>query len=178
MIGGGALMLISPSLSLYYVDVLSLTHTQITLARFVFMALGVMGASLFWKKGLQRMHLNTLSIWILLGFAIFASLMLLAQKNLFFLFCAFLFYGIAQAGSHLVWNLSGPIFAKGNGSIPYTSVNLLMIGIRGLIFPFLGGILAAFFDSQTVIAIGMFACLMGSAILYGAQFQRIEKSMQ
>jgi hypothetical protein len=166
MIGGGALMLISPSLSLYYVDVLALSHTQITMARFVFMALGVIGSSFFWKKGLQRFHLNMLSIGILLGFGAFALCMLIAQKSLFFLFAAFVFYGIAQSGSHLIWNLSGPIFAGGNGSIPYTSVNLLMIGIRGLIFPFLGGSLASALDAQIVIGIGMLICFLGALNVY------------
>jgi hypothetical protein len=165
MIGGGSLMLMSPSLSLFYVDVLSLTHAQITMARFVFMAFGVMGSSFFWKKGLQGFHVNLLSIWILVGFGLFALAMLGAEQNLFFLFGAFLLYGIAQSGSHLVWNLSGPIFANGSVSIPYTSVNLLMVGIRGLIFPVLGGALATVLQMRTVIGIGMLLCFGGALVL-------------
>ncbi len=172
-IGGGSLMLMSPSLPLFYVDVLSLSHAQITMARFVFMAFGVMSSSFFWKKGLQRFHVNVLSTWILVGFGLFALIMLAALKSLCFLFVAFFFYGIAQSGSHLVWNLSGPIFAKGNGSIPYTSVNLLMVGIRGLIFPLLGGAFTTILDPPMMIGLGMLICFSGAFILhkfYGANY--------
>jgi len=165
-IGAGSLMLMSPSLSLFYVSVLSLSHAQITVARFLFMALGVIGASLFWKKGLQRFHVNRLSIWLLIGFGVFSLTMLMAQMHLYFLYLAFLFYGISQSGSHLVWNLSGPIFAKGHGSIPYTSVNLLMVGVRGLIFPMLGGIFATALPTRAVIGIGMLTCFIGAYVLH------------
>ena len=77
-------MLIFPSLSLFYVDILNLSHLQITMARFVFMALGVMSSSFFWKKGLQKVHLNVLSIWILVGFGVFDLCMIIATKSLFF----------------------------------------------------------------------------------------------
>ena len=39
MIGGSALMLMAPAFSRYYVETLSLSHTDIAVARFVFMAL-------------------------------------------------------------------------------------------------------------------------------------------
>jgi hypothetical protein len=168
MVGGGALMLMSPSLSLFYVDVLSLSHAQITIARFVCMAFGVLAASFFWQKGLQRFHVNVLSAWVLAGFGLFALAVLLAEQHLLALFFAFFLYGVAQSGSHLVWNLSGPIFAKGNGSVPYTSVNLLMVGIRGLFFPLLGGALAAAFEPRAVISVGLILCFIGALVLHRA----------
>jgi hypothetical protein len=174
-LGAGSLMLMSPSLSLFYVSVLSLSHAQITLARFLFMALGVVASSFFWKQGLQRFHVNVLSIWLLIGFGFFALTMLIAQMHLYCLYLAFFLYGISQSGSHLVWNLSGPIFAKGNVSIPYTSVNLLMVGVRGLIFPMLGGIFATFLPIQVVIGIGMLTCFIGAFVLHKYYPQRIPK---
>lgn len=164
-IGGGALMLMSSSLSFYYANVLALSHTQVTVARFVWMAIGVMCTSFFWKKGLERVHINLLSKWILLGFGVFALAMLCAQKYLVFFFVAFLFYGAAQSGSHLVWNLSGPIFAKGDASIPYTKANILMVGIRGLLIPVLGGILATTLGAQMVIVMGLMLCFTGALVL-------------
>lgn len=65
-----------------------------------------------------------------------------------------------------MWTLSGPIFAKGNGSIPYTSANLLMVGVRGLIFPMLGGALTTVLDAGDVIKIGMLICFTGAFVLH------------
>ena len=67
MIGGSALMLMAPALSAYYVDTLALSHTNITTARFIFMAIGVAGSSLLWKKGLSHVPLLKLTLWVFLG---------------------------------------------------------------------------------------------------------------
>ncbi len=164
-IGGSALMLIAPSQSLFCVKILALTHTQITVARFVFMALGVIGTTFLWKRGLLNSNLNHLTIWILLGFGIFPSFLLLAEQQLYFIFIAFFFYGIFQAGSHLVWNLSGTFFSQGTNSAPYTSVNILMLGFRGLVFPLIGGLLVTSIGPQAVFIIGILLCLIGAYVL-------------
>lgn len=161
MIGGSALMLMAPALPLFYTHVLSLSHTEITMARFVFMAIGVVGSTFLWKRGLQKSNINALASWVLFGFGAFPLLLLISQFQGVFLYLAFFIYGIAQAGSHLIWNLSGTLFAKGQSSSPFTSVNLLMIGFRGMIFPFIGAILCQGLGQNAILCIGMIACIFG-----------------
>ncbi|HSW86710.1 MAG TPA: MFS transporter [Rhabdochlamydiaceae bacterium] len=164
-IGGAALMLMAPVLPIFYASTLSISHSTITIARFVFMALGVICSSFFWKQLLIKKNMNELTGWILLGFGVFPFLLLVAQFSIGMLYAAFFIYGIAQAGSHLVWNLSGPFFAQGQNSALFTRVNLLMLGLRGMIFPFLGGILCQGYGQQTVICIGMLACFGGTYVI-------------
>jgi MFS family permease len=162
MIGGAALMLMSPALSKYYAQTLSLSHTDMAVARFVFMALGVAVASYWWRKSLSKISTLQLTLWILIGFGVFPLVLLLAQYHLSFLYLGFLVYGIAQAGSHLLWNLSGTLFCAEQDSSPYTRVSLLMGGVRGAVFPLLGGLLCDMFGQVTVLVLGMAMCFIGA----------------
>lgn len=165
MIGGAALMLMSPALSKYYAQTLSLSHTDMAVARFVFMALGVAVASYWWRKSLSKISILQLTLWILVGFGIFPLVLLLAQYHLSFLYLGFLVYGIAQAGSHLLWNLSGTLFSAEQDSSPYSRVSLLMVGLRGAIFPLIGGLLCDLYGQIAVLCIGMSLCFIGAFIM-------------
>jgi MFS family permease len=165
MIGGAALMLMAPALSKYYVQTLSLSHTDMAVARFVFMALGVAVASYWWRKSLAKISILQLTLWILIGFGVFPLVLLLAQYHHSFLYLAFLVYGIAQAGSYLLWNLSGTLFCAEQDSTPYSRVNLLMVGLRGAIFPFVGGLLCDLYGQVAVLCIGMSLCFIGAAVM-------------
>ncbi len=170
MIGGSALMLMAPALASYYVDTLQLTYSNITTARFIFMAIGVAGSSLLWKKGLSRIPLLKLTIWVLFGFGLFPIALLFAQIDAWFLYLAFFIYGIAQAGSHLIWNLSGTFFAADqDNSSPYTRVNILMLGLRGAVMPLLGGLLCDLFGPKPILWIGTLLCFYGMLYLFKRQ---------
>lgn len=163
MIGGFGLMLIAPALAIYYAETLSLTHDSITIARYIWMGIGVLGSTLLWRKGLERYPVKKLTSLILIGFGFFPLLLLFAKLSLFFLNLAFVLYGVAQAGSHLLWNLSGTLFAsEEESSSKYTGTNVLMVGIRGLIGPTLGGLLITAFSPSIVLGIGGLICLAGS----------------
>ncbi|MBS0605168.1 MAG: MFS transporter [Verrucomicrobia bacterium] len=166
MFGGSALMLMAPALSSYYADTLSLTYTNITTARFIFMAIGVAGSSLLWKKGLSLVPLLKLTLWVLVGFGLFPIALLMAQIDLWFLYLAFFIYGVAQAGSHLIWNLSGTYFSSDQDSSPYTRVNILMLGLRGAVMPLIGGLLCDLLGPTPVLILGMFLCLYGARYLF------------
>jgi len=165
MIGGAALMLMSPAFSRYYAQTLALSHTDMAMARFIFMALGVAGASYWWRKNLQKIPILQLTLWVLFGFGLFPLALLLAQVHIAFLYLGFLIYGIAQAGSHLIWNLSGTLFCAEHDSIPFSRVNLLTVGLRGAIFPFVGGILCDLCGQTIVLFLGMSLCFVGAALL-------------
>ncbi len=165
MIGGFSLMLIAPALCLFYADVLDLTHSNIVIARFILMGIGVTLSTFLWKKGIGHIDINKLTKWILVGFAFFPMILLFAQVNLLFLYFAFFLYGIAQAGSHLIWNLSGTLFAQNESSAPYSSTNILMVGFRGAIAPALGGYLCELIGPAYVLGIGALLPILGAIYL-------------
>lgn len=174
MFGGSALMLMGPAFSSFYVDTLSLSYTNMVIARFVFMALGVAGSTFLWKRGLGICDILKLSLWVLIGMGIFPIMLLFAQMHIIFLYLGFMLYGVAQAGSHLIWNLSGTIFAGDQDSSPFTRANILMIGIRGIVMPLLGGLLCQLFGCTFVLVLGGSICLMG--LLFVAKIAKIKVS--
>ncbi len=166
MVGGAALMIMAPAFLRYYADTLQLSYSDLTMARFVFMAIGVTAASQLWRKGLDKIPLLKLTSWVLLGFGLFPIALLMAQINLGFIYLGFLIYGVAQAGSHLLWHLSGTIFAGEGDSTPFTRVNLLTVGLRGAVFPLVGGLLCDLCGHQAVLVLGVLLCFGGALWVY------------
>lgn len=162
MMGGFGLMLIAPSLSIFYVDTLKLDHSQLITGRSILMGVGIVLSSYFWRRALADRSIPDLTVRILLGFALFPFILLLATWHIHWFYVAFVLYGIAQAGSHLIWNLSGTLFAKEEDSSQFSRVNILMLGIRGMVAPAIGGLLCQLTGPSFVLVLGALCCLSGA----------------
>lgn len=176
MMGGFGLMLITPSLSLFYVDALQLSHSELIWGRSILMGIGVVLSSSFWRRYLKLEKSSQMTRWILAGFALFPFTLALSHLSLFFFYLSFFFYGIAQSGSHLLWNLSGTLFAGEKDSSPYSRVNILMLGLRGLLAPALGGLLCNWVGPWPVLLLGGILCTGG--IFYMLQTHQKTTSIQ
>jgi len=166
MLGGSALMLILPALTIFYADVLNLSHQSYTSARYIFMALGITLSTPIWKKAIEKKSINNLMPWISLFFGLFPLIVLSSFFHITILYAAFMLYGIAQAGSHVIWNISGTIFSKDKDSTPFTAINILTQGIRGLFAPLLGGILTSLFGASIVLIIGSIFAFFGMFMMF------------
>ncbi len=162
MIGGFALMIISPVRSIFVADQLPVTIADVALAKSVFVGLGMAGSSLVWRKALELYGIHKLIVWILVGFGLFPLMLLFSATHVAWFYFAHLLYGITQGGSHLLWHLSGPIFAGEQNSTPFTTVNILMVGLRGLIGPVLGGFLCDSLGPMPVLFFGSCIALTGA----------------
>ncbi|MEX1013000.1 MAG: MFS transporter [Waddliaceae bacterium] len=165
MLGGAGLMILHPALSLYFVDVLELSYTEMLLALGLCKGIGFAISSPFWTGYFQRVNIYFFSGVIALLAACFPVLLFFASSQLSFLYVAYLLYGIMQSGSELSWHMSGPYFSKDEDSSSYSAINMLTVGLRGCIVPFIGGLLLSFFGSVYVLGIGAIFCMMGSFYL-------------
>lgn len=165
MIGGFALMLISPVRSIFAADLLPVTIIDVARVQFVFVGIGMAISSFLWKKGLERYGIDRITAFLLMGFGLFPVMLVLSSVHIAWFYIAHLAYGISQGGSHLVWHLSGTIFAKDHSSAPFTTVNVLMIGIRGLLGPALGGVLCYFFGPVAVLILSAIIGLVGGWVM-------------
>ncbi len=175
---GFGIMLAMPALALFYVDNLHLSHADIAISRYIFMGLGFVVFSYFWTKAMQKRTLNYLLGFVCFGFALFPFFIMLALYFKAWIYVAFLSYGITQAGSHLLWNLSGPNFAKNEDSSNFSATNVLMVGVRGLVAPLLGGVLCEFFGPIAVIVIAIAICLAGCFWMFSKSFSTREASLE
>jgi MFS family permease len=171
MMGGIGLMLIMPALVLYSADDLALSHVDMTMSRFVWMGLGFVLATPFWRRKVGLPGIYQLTAVVCLLFAASALCWILAGVGLAWFFAAFFLYGVAQAGSHLIWHLSGPLFAGSGDSSLFSTVNILTVGLRGLIVPFMAGFLCNSIGPLPVLGIGLVWCLAGSIYLFAQKKQ-------
>ncbi|HEX2579036.1 MAG TPA: MFS transporter [Rhabdochlamydiaceae bacterium] len=166
MMGGIGLMLIMPALVLYSADELAISHVDMTISRFVWMGIGFVLATAFWRKKIALQGICRLTGLVCLLFAFSALFWILASWETVWFFAAFFLYGVAQAGSHLIWHLSGPLFAGSGDSSLFSTVNILTVGLRGLIVPLTASLLCVWIGPLFVIAFGMAWCLAGSIYLF------------
>lgn len=162
MIGGFGIMLVTAALPLFFVDSLQLSHTNFATARSICMGLGFALTSSYWARALSRFTMPRLTAFICLGFALFPLLLVFASYNLLWLYGAYIVYGITQGGSHIIWHLSGPLFAKNEDSSQYSGVNVCMVGVRGLIAPLAGNTLCCYIGPEKVLILGACICLSGA----------------
>ncbi|MBA3722928.1 MAG: MFS transporter [Parachlamydiaceae bacterium] len=162
MLGGGGLMLWQPALPAFFFDTLQLSYKELAVAMTFCKGIGYTFAVPFWTRLMNKMDIFVFSGIVTLIAALFPVGLMLAQWHIFFLFGAYLLYGMMQAGSELSWNLSGPIFAKHEDSSTYSGVNVVSIGLRGCIAPPFGSLLCTFAGATPVLILGGGLCLLAT----------------
>ncbi len=165
-LGGAGLMILQPVLPRYFNDILHLSYSDVLTAIAALKGIGFALSSPLWVKFFNRSRIFILCSIVTLAAAIFPILLIFAHSSSSIIYIAYLVYGVMQGGSELSWKMSGPVFSKEEGSAPYSSVNVLAVGVRGIIFPYLGSFLFLQTGSPTfVLLCGMGLCLLATASL-------------
>lgn len=166
MAGGFGVMLMQPALPLFYKNTLLLSYTDLSIALTLCKGVGIVASSALWTRAIHNKPILFLCSLVCLGFSIFPLFLIGAQLTIIWLYIAYLVYGVAQGGSHLIWHLSGPIFSKEEESSRFSGVNVVMVGIRGLIAPILGGIMTKIWSPMVVFSLGSLCCIYGAYFLF------------
>jgi len=159
---GSGLMVMQTTLPIFFVDELHLSYTELGIAMALCKGLGFACSSPLWARLMQQLDIFRFMAWVALLATAFPLLLLLAKWQMAWLFGAFFLYGFMQAGSELGWNLSGPRFAERHDSTPFSSVNILAVGVRGLFIPSLGALLLSHYGSLFTIILSSCLCLFSA----------------
>jgi hypothetical protein len=151
MLLGSALMMIQPTLPVFFVDELHLSYMEVGVAITLCKGIGYAFSSPLWVKWIRKVNLFIVGATVSFLSMLFALFLLGARLEIAWLYVAYVLYGLMQAGSELSWNLSGPIFAKNQDSAPFSNVNILAVGLRGIFIPTLGAFFLAALGSPSVI---------------------------
>lgn len=161
LFGGAGLMVMQPALPVFFKE-LELSYTQVTLAMSFCKGVAFALTSQMWARWMNRIPIHLFNSYVTAFATIFAIMMMTSVYSMYGIFVAYLVYGTMQAGSELSWNLSGPIFAKDKDSTLFTGINVAMVGLRGCIAPFLGGIVLNYTNPVAAFACGGCLCLIAS----------------
>ena len=165
MLGGAGLMIIQPILPIFFVDNLHINYTQVMLAITICKGVGFALTSRLWSSYFDRTNIFIFSALVAAMAALFHPLLLASQSFLPLLYFAYLGYGVMQAGSELSWHMSAVTFSKKQESLPYSEMNIISVGIRGLIIPFLGNLIFATAGTTALFSLGSLLCLGGCLFL-------------
>ncbi len=156
---GFGLMLIQAVIPLFMVNTLEVSYLEISAALSIAKALGFVVSSSLWGRWFSELPIFRVASFVFLCTGLFPLLLSFSVFGMVWLYVAYFWYGIAQGGSHLVWNLSGPVFAGKEESSRYTGIGVVLVGLRGGVAPPLGGFLAVSFGYLGVLLMGASLCL-------------------
>lgn len=166
MLGGGGLMVMQPAIPPLLVDVLNLSFTQMGMAIAACKSIGFVFTVPIWTSLFSRVNIYSFSGFVTLLAGLFPILLMCAPSYAILLPIAYIIYGIMQAGSELSWNLSGPVFARNEDSTLFSRTNVLTVGIRGCIFPFLGSFLFSSMGIPVVMGCSAMLCFLATYHLW------------
>ncbi|PIS03181.1 MAG: MFS transporter [Chlamydiae bacterium CG10_big_fil_rev_8_21_14_0_10_42_34] len=175
MVCGFGLMLIQPVLPLFAVDVLGVSYLEMAGAVSVAKGFGFALSSPIWARWIDRANLFKMASFVFLSIGLFTVLLCFSVWSIVWLYVAYFWYGVGQGGSHLVWNMSGPIFSGKDESSRYSGVNVVLAGLRGAVAPPLGGLLAVVLGPVQVLGIGGILCFYSGVRMLQSKFVRAEK---
>jgi len=139
--GGAGLVLMQSSLPLFFKESLHLSYTNLTLAFSVCKGIALVSSAKIWSRWINHISLYRLNFYVNIFSSLFIAFILFSNLQTYSIFIAYFMYGAMQAGCELSWNMNGPLFSKKKDCTLYSSLNLLLVGVRGLIFPFCGQLL-------------------------------------
>ncbi len=164
-LGGAGLIGIHSILPIFFKEELHLSYTTIALAFSGCKGIAFIMTSPIWAKTVNRYSLYTINCYMNFFSCVFLGLVLASNFGAFWLFPAYISYGVMQSGAKLSKNLSGAIFAENDESTFLSSMNLAMVGVRGTICPTLGYLLFSISNANVVFIAALFLCFLG--IPYG-----------
>lgn len=179
MLGGAGLMVMQPALPIFFVDTLQLSYTEMAFAIALCKSIGYAVTSPIWVRIFSRLDIYYFSGLVTIFIALFPFFLIGAEYHLLLFYFAYMLYGLMQAGSELSWHMSGPYFAKEEDSSVYSRTNVLTVGMRGCIAPFVGSLLLYSFGSSTLVL--LFGSLLGlmateRMLRYSKEFKAIPSS--
>ena len=166
MLGGAGLMILQTARAEIFMNVLELNYLELTFAISLCKGVGFAFASGLWASFLSRVNIFRFSSLVVFLFSLYPLGLLAAKAHILILFAVCLLYGVSQAGSEIVWKLSGPLFSRSEDSSLYTSVNVFTVGLRGCITNPIGGLLLFAFGPAAVMGVAFLLCLFASAHLF------------
>jgi MFS family permease len=178
MVSGFGLMLIQPALPVFMVDVLGVSYLEMAGAISIAKGLGFALSSPLWARGMDRVNVFRLASWVFGLVGLFMVLLSFSVWSVAWLFVAYFCYGVGQGGSHLVWHMSGLIFAGKEESSRYTGVNVALVGVRGAVAPPIGSWLTGVWGPVGVLVVGCVLCFYSGIRMIQSKFAKDSLSIK
>lgn len=169
---GMAFMMILPAIPKYLIDYLNMDYSQTFLAKAIISQVGILilapiAGKVFDNKNpafFTSLTFGCVSLYPLI--LLISSFFIGHPFANYFVYLAFLVFGIGMSGMIIAWNISSIYFAGDQDVSMYQSVHVTLTGIRGLFAPFLGLAVMKLFGIRTLFVITILLLLLASVLSY------------
>lgn len=163
-IAGFGLMLAKPASELF-LGSLPISFYSLFICRTLVKGAGTIFSAKPWGRLLRSDTVIPLASVVAYGFVAYTLLLMGGNISPLMIIPAYLVYGIVQSGSHLIWNLSGALLSGQESSCQYSSVNILAVGLRGSLAPFIGGACVGALGLLPTLGVGCVVMTAGALFL-------------
>lgn len=175
-LGGFGIVMIQSILPFYFKEDLQLSYVEFSLAFSFCKGIAFLLTSPCWAAYIKEASLFRLNGWTIVLTLVFFVSVIAARFSLWNLYFGYLLYGAIQAGADISWNISGPLFSKGENCISYSNANLFLVAFRGCLTPLCTQALFFPFGKTGVFVGAFFVCLSGLIYAFWCdRFYSIEK---
>lgn len=164
-LGGVGIIASQPVMPTFFMENLAFSYSELTFAFSVCKGVAYILTSPRWTKMSRQISIYLLNSYVDLFSCLFFALLLVSNLWTGWAFVAYLCYGSMLAGCEMSWNISGPYYSKDQESTIFSSINLVILGLRGCLCPFLGHLLFSYTNSIIVFEVAAAVCFV--ALLYG-----------
>jgi hypothetical protein len=161
---GASLMMISPVIPVYFVEVLQLEYAPISLAKGMLYFSAMIIFTPFMGKLHGTRNPGKFCAWLFFGLTTYPILLIGLEyftiSGIYplrpFLYITYFIYGIVMSGITVSWNLSTLHYAPETQIANYQAVHITLTGLRGIFSPFLGYLIMSIFSIQAAFILSAF----------------------
>lgn len=170
-----------PQISKYLAGELSWSYSDISMARGVVGQLGLLFLSPLAGRMHDRLHPLQFSALAFLLIALYPAGFLVSSwmsgtMQTISIFMAFVVFGIVMSGLNISWNIGSIHFAGDEDVSMFQGVHLTLVGVRGLIGPFLEYTLSELFNYRMVFIVSSLLMLTAFWLNY-RQWRKMKSTM-
>ncbi len=168
---GVGFMILQPFVSLFFVNDLSLSYMQITLAKATILQAGIVGLAPLMGRFFDRFNPTLYAAAIFLSITVFPLLLIVTglgdyDNPQYMVYFAYALFSVGWSGIGLVWNL-GNMFFVGNRDVSrYTTAHIAMVGLRGMVGMILAVCFVEWITSVMAFAFTAVCWLLGAFLMF------------
>ncbi|MCK4524159.1 MFS transporter [candidate division WOR-3 bacterium] len=167
---GMGFLVILPALPIFFVDVMKMDYTQISMAKGVIGQFFMVLIMPFIGSLHDRTNPMIFSSVTFFTLAFYPLILILAPSNQYMnpihiVYISFFIFSLAMSGVIIVWNLGSIYFAGNTYSSDYQSIHVTLTGVRGLLAPLLGYLVIKYIGVMQVFYLSSFFFFISSFMM-------------
>jgi len=170
MVYGMGFMIMQPFITLFLVNDLNLTYTQISLSKGTILQACVIFLVPYAGRVFDKKNPVLFGSFVFLAISVFPAMMMITgmlelENPEYMVYLSYFVLSIGWSGLILLWNLGSMFFADKHDVSRYTGAHVVMVGVRGTLAFIIGLLIVEHITSMTAFAFCLGCWILASLLM-------------